>query len=98
MKVVNYCFSCFKDLLSDYTIASAEETTLGANQWMANSSRFSWRTVDRHHDNQDVNNNNSKKKKKKKSTQPRDDGGKAISVSMEAMQVKTFIISLMSVN
>ena len=31
-------------MLAGYTITSAEETTLSANQWIADASRFEWLT------------------------------------------------------
>jgi len=70
-------------LLADYTIESALETTLGANQWAASASRFSWMSTD---------DNNNKKWQTFSSSSST--AGRAISVSMEPMEIKTFVISL----
>ncbi|XP_046463564.1 lysosomal alpha-mannosidase-like [Daphnia pulex] len=71
------------DLLADYTITSAVETTLGANQWASESSRLPWTTADANH----------QQPLKKVSSKTRQSSGKT-SVTLLPMEIRTFIIQM----
>jgi len=66
-------------LLADYTIVSAEETTLGANQWFSDSSRFTW--------------NKSEGDKRFPLTDSTSKLNK-LALELQPMEVKTFIVKM----
>ena len=72
-----------KDLLADYTITSAEETTLGANQWLSDSQRLSWNT----------DSSIAQKRGQRKAKLVTRKGG-TISVTLSPMDIKTFVITM----
>ena len=73
-----------QDLLADHTIASVEETTLGGNQWIGDSSRFTW-------------NKSSDAKDSVKLTKVNVNKNKSMKFAVEIlpMEVKTFIVKFM---
>ena len=68
-----------QDLLADYKITSAVETTLGANQWASETSRLPWNTADKQQQPLKMSTKNSSTK---------------ISVTLLPMEIRTFIIQM----
>lgn len=75
-----------KDLLADYTVTWAQETTLGANQWTDDASRFQWTTDEQRRSStsfavKDVVSSDGK-----------------MSVTLRPMEIRTFIVLLSAKN
>jgi hypothetical protein len=71
-------------LLTDYTIFSAEETTLGANQWLSDSSRFTWNKISG--GNKEIYGRNPLTNDMKQSNK--------LAIELQPMEVKTFIVKM----
>ena len=70
-----------QDLLADYTIASALETTLGANQWASDAGRLEWTTAD------DEERDDASRRRSVNTGS----SGK-LAVELKPMQIRTFVI------
>ena len=68
-----------QDLFADYEVMSAEETTLGANQWLKDATRFSWTSKSHHTD---------------KIEQHHSSINDQMSVMLNPMDIKSFVIRL----
>lgn len=69
-----------QDLLADYTITSALETTLGANQWASDAHRLAWTAADA-------------TDAPRANRAPLGANGK-LAVTLQPMQIRSFIIQM----
>lgn len=70
------------NLLDNFTITSAEETTLAANQWKKDASRFKWKTLSQ-----------DEVRPWRSSRISADQSGR-ISVELQPMEIRTFVVTL----